>query len=220
MTVERARVDIIGVGHIPLFNKQGSGDSCPSKEGGTSRRFGCCGCFPFPFPWGRGSSWSDDELLPNPKDLRFGGGVFLGGVRLGGGTAGGLGFSAGASFAGVALRGMAGVGGLVQPTTGHQDVLVSTPLPHQLPHARPAGAVGRPRVRQAAEALALPQPGQDCTPRWGLSFSSWCRADKAMLNSAVPNLYRLRTPATSGGFTSTSTTCDSAIHKCVHKMRS
>ena len=41
-----------------------------------------------------------------------------------------------------------------------------------------------------------------------------------MLNSVVPNLYRMRTPATSAGFTSTSTTCDSAIHKCVHETRS
>ena len=38
-----------------------------------------------------------------------------------------------------------------------------------------------------------------------------------MLNSAIPNWHRMRTPATSVGFTSTSTTCDSAIHKGVHK---
>ena len=57
--------------------------------------------------------WSDDELLPNSKDLRLGGGVFLGAVGLGGATAGGLGFSAGAAFAGEALRGLAGVGGFI-----------------------------------------------------------------------------------------------------------
>ena len=41
-----------------------------------------------------------------------------------------------------------------------------------------------------------------------------------MLNSVVPNLYRMRTPATSATFTSTSTTSDRAIHKRIHETRS
>ena len=67
-------------------------------------------------------------------------------------------------------------------------------------------------------------PERMAHPLWGLRSSSWYGADKAMLNSAVPNRYRMQTPATSAGFTSTSTTCDSAVHpasiKHVHKRRS
>ena len=67
---------------------------------------------------------------------------FLGCVGLGGGRAGGLGFSAGGG--GGALLGRrcgATGGGGAQPTTAQQDLLVSTPLPPQLPHVLHYGKV-------------------------------------------------------------------------------
>ena len=41
-----------------------------------------------------------------------------------------------------------------------------------------------------------------------------------MLNSAVPNQYRMQTPATSTGFIATSVICDMSFIKCVHKTHS
>ena len=191
----------------------------PSKEGGSSRRFCCCGCFPFPFLWGRASAWSDEELLPHSKDLRFGGGVFLLCVGLGGATAGGLCFSAGAAFAGEALRGLAGVGGFIPQL----DIRMSSsehPSHPNSPRAAQQGVLAAHVSVGRRERSHSRSPDRMAHPRRGLSSISWYRADRAMLNSAVPNLYRMRSPATSAGFTSTSTTCDSAIHKCVHKTRS
>ena len=142
---------------------RGLGESSPSKEGGSSRRFCCCGCFSFPFPCPRGSGWSDDELLPDSKDLRFGGGLFLGCVGLGGGGGGhgrGFGFlgrGGGGGVAGEALRGLPGVGGL-NPQLNSRISLSAHPSHPNSPSL----------VCQAAGALPLPQPGQDGAPPLGV----------------------------------------------------
>ena len=160
-------------------------------------------------------------MLPDSKDLRFSGGVFLGcvGSGGGGGTAGVLGFSAGSGFAGEALRGLAGGGGFIpqldssMSSSEHPSHPNSTTLTQQ--------GVFAAHVSVRAGALPVPHPRQDGAIPLGVEQQQLVKGgNKAMLNSAVPNLYRMRTPATSVGFTSTSTTCDSAIHKCVHKTRS
>ena len=101
------------VGHINLLTKQGSGDSSPSKEGGSSRRFCYSCCFPFTsFPCPRGSAWYDDELLLDSTDLRLCVEGFLGLVGLGGGGGAGQGVSVsrrgGGGFARKVLRRLGG----------------------------------------------------------------------------------------------------------------
>ena len=137
----------------------------------------------------------------------------------GGGTAGGLGFSAGAGFSGEVLRGLAGVRGFIPQL----DIRMSSsehPSHPNSPRAAQQGVLAAHVSVMRRERSHSRSPDRMAHPPWGLSSSSWYRADRAMLNSVVPYLYRMRTPATSAAFTSTSTTCDSAIHKCVHKTRS
>ena len=66
---------------------------------------------------------------------------FLGCVGLGGGQGRGFGFLGGGG--GLCWGGAAGAtgGGGAQPTTAQQDLLVSTPLPPQLPHVLHYGKV-------------------------------------------------------------------------------
>ena len=102
----------------------------------------------------------------------------------GGGRAGGLGFSAGGG--GLCWGGAAGARG-VQPTTGQQDLLVRRVLPPQLTRLAQHGvfaaqvSVGR-RYRSHSR-----NPDRIEHPRCGLRSSSWYKADRAMLNSAVPS---------------------------------
>ena len=145
-------------------------------------------------------------------------GGFLGCLGLGGGTAGGLGFSARAGFAGEALRGLARLWEFNPQLDSRISSSAHLCHPNYPRLARQGVFAVHVSVTQRERSHSR-SPDRMAHPRLGLSSSSWYRADRAMLNSAVPNLYRMRTPATSAGFTSTSTTCDRAIHKCVHNTR-
>ena len=111
------------------------------------------------------------DLLPDSKDLRFGGGVFLLCVALGGATAGGLGFSAGAGHAGEALRGLAGVEVFI-PQLNITMSSSEHPSHPNSPRAAQQGVLAvHVSVRQR-ERCHSRSPERMAHPRWGLSSSS------------------------------------------------
>ena len=83
----------------------------PTKRGAPRAAF-AASASPSPSHGDGGVPSRTTSCAPDSKDLRAGGRFLLCG-GLGGATAGGLGFSAGAGFAGEALRGLAGVEGFI-----------------------------------------------------------------------------------------------------------
>ena len=137
----------------------------------------------------------------------------------GGGTAGGLGPSAGGgALLGRRRGGWLGLGGFNPQLESKLSSSAHSSHPNS-PRLTHHGVIAAHVSVRWQERSHSRSPDTMAHPRWGLSNSSCYRADRAMLNSAAPNLYRMWTAATSAGFTSMSKTCESAIHKCVHKTR-
>ena len=63
-------------------------------------------------------------------------------------------------------------------------------------------------------------PDKMTHPLWGLRSGSCCRADKAMLKSAVPNVYRTRTPRHPPSSRPRPRPVTVPFIKCVQKTRS